>query len=338
MMRATLAAFAAFALAAPAARALDIGDPAPPIEVKTWLKNTPVTLESAKGKVLVVEFWATWCQPCRQTIPHVNSLHKKYNDKDVILVGLTEEDEETAKKFMDTMVMDYHVGIDDASKTNSAYMKGIAGIPHAFVVDKAGKVAWHGHPLAGMAGVIKELVAGEFDVERSKKLSAFKEQLQEAARRRDVTKMMAVVDEMIKAVPDDPDGYRIKRAMLRDQGKDDEAWDALIAMAKACPKEVGVLIEAALSLATAGDLERRDLPAALAFAEQAAKGAEPDSTGVFATLARVHYELGHIAKAADVATKAAAKADGEEKRKLETHAAFYRKELERRAKDPDAKL
>ncbi len=183
MARTASATLGLVLLAAASAAALDIGDPAPPLSVKKWVGGSPVTLESAKGKVLVVEFWATWCQPCRQTIPHMNRLHKRYADKGVIFAGITEEDEATVKKFMDTMAMDYHVGLDDGSKTNGAYMKQVPGIPHAFVVDRDGRVAWHGHPLARMAKVIEELVSGKFDAARAKKLAALQEKLAAAAQR-----------------------------------------------------------------------------------------------------------------------------------------------------------
>ncbi|HPD13787.1 MAG TPA: TlpA disulfide reductase family protein [Planctomycetota bacterium] len=337
MTRTLLAVLAAALLGGSSALALDVGDTAPAIQVKTWVANKPVTLEAAKGKVLVVEFWATWCQPCRRTIPHINKLHKKYGDKDVVFVGITEEDEATVKKYMETMAMDYHVGLDDAGKTNNAYMKGVAGIPHAFVVDRDGKVAWHGHPLTKMAQVIEELVAGKFDAARAKKLAALQQKLGDAARTRDQERVMEVVNEIIREVPDDPDAYRLKRAILRDQGKLEETWPVLLDMAKGCAKDPEALIEVALTLSTAGDLEHRDLPKALELAKQAAALSDAKAVGVLAALARVHYELGHVALAAETAAKAAAEAEGEDKTRLEAQVAFYRKELERRRQDPDAK-
>jgi len=337
-IRTLLAAAAATMLGAASALALDVGNAAPPIHVKKWLANTPVTLDAAKGKVLVVEFWATWCQPCRRTIPHINGLHKKYGDKTVVFVGITDEDEAVVRKFMATMAMDYHVGLDDAGKTNAAYMKGVPGIPHAFVVDRQGKVAWHGHPLGKMARVIEELLAGKFDPARAKKLAALHDKLARAARSRDQAKVLAVLDEIIRQVPDDPDAYRLKRAVLRDQGKLDETWAVLLEMAKGCANDTGALIEAALALSTTSDLAHRDLPKALELAKRAAAIADGEqAAAALAALARVHYELGHVALAAQTVAKAIEKAEGNDKQRLEAQAEFYRKELERRRNDPDAR-
>src|SRR5437588_12539911 len=82
MMRRVLAAGLALVLAAPAARAdgtLSVGDPAPKLQVKEFVKGDPVK-ELEKGKVYVVEFWATWCGPCRATIPHLTELAKEHKD------------------------------------------------------------------------------------------------------------------------------------------------------------------------------------------------------------------------------------------------------------------
>ncbi|MBM4040591.1 MAG: TlpA family protein disulfide reductase [Planctomycetes bacterium] len=337
MRRTALVALAAIVLAGATSPALEVGDNAPPLRVKSWVGGKPVTLETAKGKVLVVDFWASWCQPCRQTVARLNRLHKKHADKDVLFVGITQEDEAAAKKFMATVAMDYHVALDDDGKTNDSYMKGVPGLPHTFVVDREGRVAWHGHPLTRLARVVEELVAGKFDLARAKKLTALRDKLTPLLRARDTDKVLQTLDEIIKQVPDDPDAYRLKRAILRDQGKTDDTWPVLLAMAQACPNDSDALLEAALALGTTGDLEHRDHPKALAFALQAAKVADPAEPGPLAVLARIHYEMGHVTLAADATAKAAALAEGDERKALDTQAAFYRKEADRRRKDPDVK-
>ena len=157
-MQGVLAGVVALMLSGSAAWALDVGDRAPALSVNKWVVNRPVTARAARGKVLVVEFWATWCGPCRTSIPHLNKLHEKYGDKQVVLCGITSETAAKVQEFIKSVPMKYHVGID-TGKTNEAYMKGVRGIPHAFVVDRTGKVAWKGHPMAGMDAAIEKLVA-----------------------------------------------------------------------------------------------------------------------------------------------------------------------------------
>lgn len=158
MRRNLLLAVAVAVLAPASAWALDVGDAMPPIAVKKWVANTPVTASTTRGKVVVVEFWATWCPPCRQSIPHLNKLHDEYAKKGVVICGITQEEEATVTGFIKTLPMKYHVGID-AGPTSAVYMKGVGGIPHAFVINRKGKVAWAGHPMNGMDAVIAKLAA-----------------------------------------------------------------------------------------------------------------------------------------------------------------------------------
>jgi thiol-disulfide isomerase/thioredoxin len=96
-----------------------------------------------KGKPAIVEFWATWCPPCRATIPHLNEINKKYKDQGLVVIGITNEDKKTVQNFRKSTPMEYNVAID---KKDLGEKLGVSGIPHAFLVDKAGKIVWEGHP------------------------------------------------------------------------------------------------------------------------------------------------------------------------------------------------
>ncbi len=98
-----------------------------------------------KGKPVVVEFWATWCPPCRASIPHLNEINKKFKDKGLVIVGISDEKEDTVTKFRKDLPMDYTVALDEKKELGKKF--GITGIPHAFIVGKDGKIAWHGHPM-----------------------------------------------------------------------------------------------------------------------------------------------------------------------------------------------
>jgi thiol-disulfide isomerase/thioredoxin len=182
-----LVAALCFSLVSAARAELTIGDAAPALKVAKWVKGSPVTL--SKGKVHVVEFWATWCGPCKTSIPHLTQLAKQYKGKaDFTGVSVWESNPQVpltlpqittkVKKFVASMgaKMDYSVAIDDKPEKGtmaSGWMEasGSDGIPTAFIVDKTGKVAWIGHPME-MEEPLAKIVAGKWDVDAAKKKAA----------------------------------------------------------------------------------------------------------------------------------------------------------------------
>ncbi len=155
---------------------LKVGDPAPPLKIKSWVKGEPVKIKGTKekngDKVYLVEFWATWCPPCVQSIPHLTKLQSKYGDK-LVVVGVTDEAKATVSRFLKKQgkKMAYTVACDDSMKTSMSYMmaSGQQGIPTAFIVDRAGRIAWIGSPIPGLGldEVLDQVVAGTYDVERA---------------------------------------------------------------------------------------------------------------------------------------------------------------------------
>jgi thiol-disulfide isomerase/thioredoxin len=116
------------------------GDPLPTLSLNYLGKQPELT-----GRPLLVEFWATWCPPCRKSIPHLNEIYAKYKPKGLEIVGITDEDEATVTKFQKQIPMEYNVAINTP---NSIYKQfGIQVIPTAFLVDKGGKIVWTGHPM-----------------------------------------------------------------------------------------------------------------------------------------------------------------------------------------------
>ena len=128
-----------------------VGQSLPKLSVQ-WLDKKPET----EGKPMIVEFWATWCPPCRSSIPHLNEIYAKYKDKGLQIVGITDEDRAKIKTFEKEVPIEYAVGLD----ANGKYAKpfGIQGIPHAVLVDKTGKVVWEGHPMSLKESQIEELL------------------------------------------------------------------------------------------------------------------------------------------------------------------------------------
>jgi len=143
--------FALLLLATPACAGGNVGKSVPAAKL-TYVSNQADTT----GKAYILEFWATWCGPCRKSIPHLNELYAKYKDRGLVIVGVTNEEADVVKGFMKKVPMNYTVAIDAADTLSSFF--GIQGIPHACVVDKSGKVVWDGHPASLTEDVIEKVL------------------------------------------------------------------------------------------------------------------------------------------------------------------------------------
>jgi len=116
------------------------GDPLPTLALN-YLGKQP----ELSGRPVLVEFWATWCPPCRKSIPHLNQIYEKFKSQGLEIVGITDEDEATVKKFQQQVPMEYNVAINTPQSVYQQF--GIEGIPTAFLVNKGGKIVWTGHPM-----------------------------------------------------------------------------------------------------------------------------------------------------------------------------------------------
>ena len=142
---------------------LRIGDVAPEIKVEKLLQAPPDAQTAAttlKGKVVVVEFWATWCLPCVPAIAHLNQVAAKFKDKPVQFIAITDEgDESLVKKFLNEQPIRGWVGLDTDGSVFRAYKAG--GRPHTVLVDRDGKIAAITYAEKVTAAVLDNLVAGK---------------------------------------------------------------------------------------------------------------------------------------------------------------------------------
>lgn len=203
-------------LSAHAQDAFKIGQPAPEFKAGRWVKGPPVAALSP-GHVYVLEFWATWCGPCKEAMPHLSELARKHAGQ-VTFIGvniLERGPAEQIERKVDLLVeqmgknLDYPVCRDTAEgflHQRWFLPTRAPGIPVTVVVDGQGKIAWIGHPEKGLADVLDQLLAGTFDYARSAveytresgdmgpRMKVYGE-FYEAMRKQDWARAVAIVDE-----------------------------------------------------------------------------------------------------------------------------------------------
>ena len=154
------------------AKLLGVGSDAPSLDSLTWVQGDEVKSFNEKGKVYIVECWASWCGPCIAVIPHMNDLHKKYAEKGLVIIGVNvlEEGLENTKAFVAAQGegMSYRVAYSgvQGNKFELDWLEAsqAQGIPQAFVV-KDGKIIYKGHPGGLNEQGIEEMLSEDFDAE-----------------------------------------------------------------------------------------------------------------------------------------------------------------------------
>jgi uncharacterized protein (TIGR03435 family) len=112
-----------------------------------------------KGKVVVLEFWATWCGPCVAAMPHLNELADKFKDQPVQFIAITDQEEKVVVPFLRKKPIHAWIGLDTDKSMFKAY--GITGIPHTVVVDQKGRIAAITNPTSLTEKHLTDLLAGK---------------------------------------------------------------------------------------------------------------------------------------------------------------------------------
>ena len=135
--------FFSLALAATSASTTQSGpkglesQPAPDFALTT-LSGEQVKLSSLRGKVVLVNFWATWCLPCRKEMPDLQALYDRYKDQGFVVVSISDEEAAKVQPFIAEQKITYPVLLDPGRKVNDLFQ--VEGIPKSFVYDREGKL------------------------------------------------------------------------------------------------------------------------------------------------------------------------------------------------------
>jgi peroxiredoxin len=103
------------------------------LDGKTW------TLKQLAGKVVLVNFWATWCPPCRKEMPDLDAIYKRFRDQGLVILAISDEDRAKVKPFVADHPVSYPVLLDPGHRVSDLFV--VRGIPKTFVYDRAGRLA-----------------------------------------------------------------------------------------------------------------------------------------------------------------------------------------------------
>lgn len=130
-----------------------LGTQAPEISVKDWIQGEPATLETLRGRVVLLEFWATWCKPCREMFGKLKKLNEEYEKRGLEILALTRhyfayrgtadsqaEELELMRKTVEEHRLDFRVGVSDTERTQELY--GATGMPMLCLIDRRGVVRY----------------------------------------------------------------------------------------------------------------------------------------------------------------------------------------------------
>lgn len=121
---------------------VEVGAPIPPYQTVN-LNGDSVSVSALKGRVVVLNVWATWCAPCREEIPYLETLYNTHRDEGLTIVGVSVDsrgEDNTIREFMKDFNMTYDIWRDPDERIQAAYLA--LGVPASYLIDREGILRW----------------------------------------------------------------------------------------------------------------------------------------------------------------------------------------------------
>jgi thiol-disulfide isomerase/thioredoxin len=197
---------------------LAIGNPAPKLAVDRWMQGAPIA-QFKPGTVYVLEFWATWCQPCQKSLAQMDALAKRYDGRGVQVIGVAaaeQGDPTMLEAFLEKRKLSFPIAFRASKDMYDIWVRAArgSGLPWVFVVDREGRIAWWGQPFyEAFDGVLDAMLAGTWDAKREKTLRAgrqatdrrgwqLRQDATQASNQKDWTRARKDLDELIALDPE----------------------------------------------------------------------------------------------------------------------------------------
>jgi cytochrome c biogenesis protein CcmG/thiol:disulfide interchange protein DsbE len=134
------AALLVFGFLSPRTARLEVGEPAPEFTLETF-GDSRFSLGKLGGQIVVLNFWASWCSPCREEAPALQAVWQDVQDEGVVFLGITYRDAQSAsQEFIETFGITYENGVDAQGRISREY--GVVAVPETYIIDRDGNVAW----------------------------------------------------------------------------------------------------------------------------------------------------------------------------------------------------
>ncbi len=307
---------------------LTIGSKAPVPDIEKFVQGEAPSKWFEPGKVWVVEFWATWCGPCKVAMPHMSDLADRYGSK-MAVIGVSDEKVDTVSEFMAKPEWKekarYVIATDSDRSTHRQYMEaaGQMGIPTAFLV-KDGTVQWIGHPMTIDEPLAKVLDgtwdAAAFKPEFEKKAEPGRRQIAQrsvmakARKSGDWGPVLAMMDKDIAAA--EPAARTMMQVskfklMVSDANVPADGYALGREIVAANKGNAAVMNEVAWFVLDNAKVKQRDPAFAMQAAQAAVDASKGEDAAILDTMARACWESGDKAKAIEWQKKAIDRAGDE---------------------------